>query len=268
MRCSFCNHHLGACRLTNPFTPATTIDEVIAQLDQVIEDCIETRSRLGYFAALYRNVTVRVRDAIAAGEFEDGARMERLDVIFANRYLGELAKYWNGYTSTRSWGVAFHAAHRQRPIILQHLLLGMNAHINLDLAIAAIETSPGAQLPGLEQDFRYITLLLQNMIDRIQDRIEQVSPWIGLIDRVGGRTDEQICAFGIKAARDLAWRTAVRLAAATPHEFEQEIDEHDRVVAGLGLAIRSPGVLLNTALLGIRARETQPVAAVIRALKM
>jgi len=37
---------------------ATSIDEVIAQLGDVIERTLRERSRLGFFAALYRKVTV------------------------------------------------------------------------------------------------------------------------------------------------------------------------------------------------------------------
>jgi hypothetical protein len=249
-------------------TPCQTIGQVIAQLDQVIERCICERSRLGYFATLYRNVTVRVRDAIAAGRFEDGPRMERLDVIFANRYLDALYNFWRGEPTTASWSVAFQTARLRSPIILQHMLLGMNAHINLDLAIAAVQTSPGSELPGLERDFFEITVLLGEMIDSVQDRIAQVSPWIGIIDRVGWRTDEQICSFTIKTARSLAWRAAQKLAVASSATFEREMASHDQVVAGLGREIRSPGRLLNAGLALIRVRESRPVPTIIEALRM
>jgi hypothetical protein len=57
---------------------ARTIDEVIQQLDEIIVRSIRERSRLGFFAALYHTVTLKVREGIAAGQFEDGPRMERL----------------------------------------------------------------------------------------------------------------------------------------------------------------------------------------------
>ncbi len=50
----------------------TTIDEVVARIDDIIDQSRADNSRIGYFAALYRKVTVGVRDGIAAGEFEDG----------------------------------------------------------------------------------------------------------------------------------------------------------------------------------------------------
>ena len=123
--------------------PARTIDEVIEHLDDVIALARSEKSRLGYFAVHYRNVTIKVKEGILAGSFEDGARMERLDVAFANRYLDALKRYRQGEEPSKCWHTSFRAAENWHPIILQHLLLGINAHINLDLGVAAAQTSPG-----------------------------------------------------------------------------------------------------------------------------
>jgi hypothetical protein len=66
---------------------ANTIDQVLVRLEAIISDSIKTGNRAGYFAALYHKVTASVKEGIVNGRFEDGSRMERLDVIFANRYL-------------------------------------------------------------------------------------------------------------------------------------------------------------------------------------
>jgi hypothetical protein len=252
-----------------PAEHTESIDDIIAQLDRVIERCSRERSKLGYFAMLYRDTTDQVRQAIAAGRFEDGRLMERFDVIFARRYLEAIERYWRGEKPTQSWYTAFQAARTYPPTILQHLLLGMSAHINLDLAIAAVQTAPGDELQGLKRDFTEITVVLDDMIDNVQERIEKVSPWFSIIDRVGGRTDERICAFAIEAARDVAWRAAEKLAVAGPEEFEREVARHDEVVAALGDMIRSPGgLLLSRGLRLIRLRERHPVHTVIEALRM
>jgi hypothetical protein len=39
------------------------------------------------------------------------------------------------------------------PRVVQHVLLGMNAHINLDLGVAAAEVAPGPAIAGLRGDF-------------------------------------------------------------------------------------------------------------------
>ena len=248
---------------------AQSIDEIIAQMDQVIARCRQARNQLGYFAVLYRNVTLRVRDGIAAGRFEDGPRMERLDVIFAHRYLDALDCFWHGDTPTQSWLFTFQSAQAWRPIILQHMLLGMNAHINLDLAIAAAQAAPGDQLPGLEYDFKEITVLLDEMVQGMEQRIEKVSPWFLLLDRLGGRTNEQVCGFAMQQARDLAWLVAERLSKTPPEELDQTIALHDLVVAALAHRIRtSIGLKLNLGLLLIRLREWRDVAAVMDVLQM
>lgn len=87
---------------------ATTIGEVVSQLDEIVLACRQQPSRNGCFAALYRNVTIDV--AIRAYE---------------QRRLGA----W----TSKVWARAFDCAELRQPLIIQHLLLGMNAHINLDL---------------------------------------------------------------------------------------------------------------------------------------
>ncbi len=245
---------------------ADSIDEVIAHLDTIIDRAREENSRLGYFAALYRNVTIRVRESIAQGRFEDGPRMERLDVRFANRYFAAYHRHSEGHPPTQCWQVAFDAATWWRPLILQHLLLGMNAHINLDLGIAAARVSPGTNLPGLEHDFRAINNVLIEMIDGVQARLSTVSPWLGVLDLVGGGTDELIAAAGLKGARAMAWRTARRLAPLSRAAQQPVIDRADAQVTRLGRRLLRPGPLLTTAAFVVRCGEDHTVGAVIDAL--
>src|ERR1700749_2076572 len=116
---------------------ANTIDEVISFLDTIIETCKQHQSRIGYFASLYKAMTIGVKVGIEQGAFENGPRMERLDVAFANRYLDAYTKFSGGQIATHAWMHAFKAAEQTNLSIVQHLLLGINAHINLDLGIAA-----------------------------------------------------------------------------------------------------------------------------------
>jgi hypothetical protein len=249
------------------FRPATSIDEVVSRLDAAIDRSRRDNSRLGFFACLYRSVTVRVAEGITAGRFQDGPRMERLDVVFANRYLAALDAYQNGRRPTRSWVAAFDAARGGNLLILQHLLLGMNAHINLDLGIAAAEAAPGSDLPALEHDFREISRLLGEMLDGVQDKIARVSPWMGFLDRIGMRTDEEICTFCLGGSRDLAWKWAQRFATVGRARLPHEIDALDHVVAALALPIRTPGIfLLRPVLMAIRLREPREVGRVLDAL--
>ncbi len=107
------------------------------QLEGVTVTARQRRDRLGLFAVMYRQTTRTVRNRVAAGHFDDSERMCPFVERFAGRYLAPLAAYQAGQPVPRSWRVAFQASASRDTIILQHLLLGMNAHINLDLAVVA-----------------------------------------------------------------------------------------------------------------------------------
>ena len=245
---------------------ARTIDEVVARLDDVIAESRRTRSRLGYFATLYRGVTVKVKEGIAAGSFEDGARMERLDVIFANRYLDALARHRRGEKASRCWERSFSAADNWFPLVLQHLLLGINAHINLDLGIAAAETSPGDDLEGLRHDFDGINNILCSMLEDVQDRLASVSAWMTVLDRAGCRADEAVMNFSINRAREKAWKAAQRLAILKDDMRQQEIDALDGQAAFRAHLIRYPGLTLRAASVLVRVTELRDVSRVIDVL--
>ncbi len=244
---------------------ARSVDEVLEALDAIIARAIQEESRLGYFAAIYRKVTAAVKEGIETGFFDDGSRMERLDVVFANRYLSALDLFQQGARPTRSWQLAFEAAADWRPIILQHLFVGINAHINLDLGIAASQTAPGRELPGLRRDFDRINEILAWLIHEIQDDIDEVSPWISLLDWIGGRHDEEVVRFSIDVARAEAWRFATELAPLPPETWAGPIAARDARVAHLARVVLDPG-LLRFGLLVIRGRESNDICRVIKLL--
>ncbi len=251
---------------TGDSTIAPTIDAVLEALDGIVARSIETGNRLGYFATLYRKVTRKVKEGIEQGFFDDGPRMERLDVTFANRYLVALDLWQRDREPTHAWQIAFHAAERWRPIILQQLLVGINAHINLDLGIAAAETSPGAELPPLKADFERINEILFSLVTQVQEEIGEVSPWIALLDRIGGRAGDEIVRFSLGIARDEAWAFACELAALPEDRWPAPVELRDRETALIGERVLSPGLLLSCGLAVIRARESNDVARVIRVL--
>lgn len=243
----------------------TTIDEVIEGLDKVVDDCVRDGSRVGYFAALYRTVTASVKEGIAQGFFDDGPRMERFDVAFAGHYFEALHAFRAGRELPRSWEVAFEACGRWRPIILQHVLVGMNAHINLDLGMAAARIAPGDKLPSLRADFDRINELLASGMEQIRRQLNQVSPWIGLLDRLGGRHDDAVIRFSIEVARSEAWGFATELAPLQPADWAAPVKARDRRIAVLGQQVLLPGPL-SVALLGIRLRESGDVPHALRVL--
>ena len=167
-------------------------------------------------------------------------------------------RYQTGGMATKSWELALEATAASRPIMLQHLLVGINAHLNLDLGIAAAETAPAHALAGLRRDFDRINEIIASLITHVEHDIAEVSPWIGLLDRIGGRHDEEIVRFSIEVARTEAWRFAVELAPLARDDWAGPIGARDARVAHLARRVLKPG-WLSAGLLVRRARESDAV---------
>lgn len=240
-----------------------TIDQVIARLTDIVDWASADASRLGYFAALYRKVTIAVKEGIEEGFFDDGPRMGRLDVIFARRYLDAFDEYRDGGTPSRSWLFAFEVAGQWWPIVLQHLLLGMNAHINLDLGIAAARTVPPDQLQDLRGDFNKINTVLAGLVGGVQDELAQIWLVLRWMNRYLGSVEDAVINFSMKKARDHAWSVAERLAPLSAEEQAREIAEIDRKTLKLAHLIRKPGVVGSTVTKIVRLGERGTIPQII-----
>ena len=241
---------------------ATTIDEVIAILGDIITSEVAAGSNLAFFPILYKKVTERIKEGIAQKEFEDNPRMERLDVIFANRYLAAYFAYKEGEKPSLSWENAFEAAKNQRLLILQHLLLGINAHINLDLGIAVSETvGPQGTLENIHNDFNKINAILASMVDGVQQKIGRVSPFFYLLDKVADGKEDLIATFSINIARDEAWLFANEYHDAS--DKEAVLSTRDASIGKLALKLSTTkSRILRWAIRFIRWFESKNVAKV------
>jgi len=244
----------------------TTYDETAARLTAIVDRAVADDDRIGYFAAMYLAVTRTVRQRAADGRFEDPARMERFVTGFAGRYLDAHDAWRAGEPCTESWRAAFETTRQWRPVVLQHLLLGMNAHINLDLGITASSLDPGQSIDAVRADFDAINDVLGELVDACQGALGDVSPWIGLADRVGGSKDEAMIRFSLVVARRQAWSVATRLSTMTGARRDAEIAAVDHATAGVAYVVGHPGVAASALLLVVRLRERAKPGDIARLL--
>jgi len=249
--------------------PLPSINEVLDEMDIEVGRCIDTDDRRGYFALMYRGVTRRVRDGLRDNEFPDPEVMEDLDVLFATRWLDACRGWWDDAPVTSPWRVAFDASLNEKITLMQHLMLGMNAHINFDLGIAAAETvdrHPQMTIDDLHDDFMSINEVLGSLIDEMQDAMATVSPWMGIADWAAARFDEDASGFAIEWARDQAWEFARELSAVAVDERAAIVDEQERTVAQLAEHIADPPWPVDIAIWIARIRERHDLRRVDAAL--
>lgn len=244
-----------------------TIDDVLHELDLIIEKSVQENNYLGIFAYIYRRTTAQIKAAIANNEFEDAGRMQQFDVTFANFYLTAWQNYFAGQKVSHAWKAAFDARN-ENLTIMQHLLLGMNAHINLDLGVAADQIMTGKPIQDLKNDFMKVNQVLASLVDELQTKIGRVSPLMFLLDWVGGRTDEKIINFSMAKARGFSWENACELAKLNGIAKSEKIETIDDFVTNLSTFIRNPeGVLLKLAVKFIRLFEVKNLKQMIGELE-
>ena len=144
--------------------------------------------------------------------------------------------------------------------------MGMNAHINLDLGIAAAEVMKGHPIDDLQDDFRKINQILSRLGGEVQDELAEIWPRLHWILRKTGQIDDRLVDFSMEIARDGAWRFARQLAGTPPEAWPTAIAQRDAKVAKYARVIAYPGWLLSLALKFIRLGERGTVAEKIQAL--
>ena len=175
----------------------------------------ERGDRRGPFLVIYSRVTWEVGRAVEAGEFADPAWVEAYLVTFADLYRQALLSYETGELETLAdpWQVAFEAAERGDCLVAQDAVLGINAHVNYDLALALSLVGVDPDREAKYADHCAVNDVLRQLVDEVQDRLAaRYAPGIATVDESLGRFDEVLSYVALAEGRDSAWRTAVALA--------------------------------------------------------
>ena len=109
--------------------------ETIEELRSVALDADDAS---GHFPAMYARVTQQIQAAVESGQFGDGDGMAKFARAFASWYLRPRSGI---EPIPGSWRAAWDVGGDGRLLIVQHLLLGINAHVNHDLAQAVVEVA-------------------------------------------------------------------------------------------------------------------------------
>ena len=245
----------------------TTIDEVITRLDEIILWAEQNQSSAGYFAALYRQMTIAVKIGMVNNLFEEGKRMEKLDIVFAKRYFQAFEQFSKNVETTKSWKTAFQATKANQITVIQHLLLGINAHINLDLGIAAAEIASENEILKLEKDFKQINTIISGLMDDTKLKLSKIwLPFRLFTDLLDTESDGMV-NFSIKVARTVSWENAKKLAFLKKAERQNYIKGMDKNVEFLANKITNPSYFTKTILWIMRKGESGSITEKIAILK-
>jgi hypothetical protein len=180
--------------------------------------------------------------AIEAGEFEDDVWVELLLHRFADYYFDAVEAYENGADACPViWHQAFDACREDGLHPLRVLFLGINAHINYDLAFTLADVldtwSEMDEATRLARhcDHERVNDVIARTVDVVQaEVVEPLAPEMGLIDRILGPVDEWAFSSLIADWRSDTWLDALALLEASPRSrpgVERRIEQRALGVA-------------------------------------
>jgi len=174
------------------------------------------RSR-GDRRAVFLTVHVRVTREVAArverGEFENPAWVGDYLVTFADFYRRALLDFETGDVESipEAWRPFFRATAADA-LVVQCAVLGINAHVNYDLALALRELGIDGDRASKYHDHRRINEVLWRLVDGTLDRLaETYAPGLDALDDVAGPVGEWIRFLALAVGREGAWWIAVAL---------------------------------------------------------
>ncbi len=230
---------------------SSIIEETI---DELRTSALACDDAMGYFPAMYARVTDRIRNDVAAGRFADGDAMIAFACAFASWYLRPMS---GTPPVPGSWQATRDVAGDGRLLIVQHLLLGINAHVNHDLPQVVVELADQqGSLTGMRHDFDAINDVLGDTMPDVLCDLARVSRWVNVMAARGGG---KLFNFSLQAARGQAWRSAELLHPLDPASRADVVGELDRTVRVLAYLVTQPSRPISWLVpLGRRLEEHDP----------
>lgn len=208
------------------------IDEAVPALRRTLEHYHAHNDYRAVFLRAYYIITLEVHAAVhQLGDYReqqiffDPDWESALAGKFASLYFQSLTTDERPAQSEKAWKLAHEMAVRKSSTVLQDLILGLNAHINYDLAYGLSlnlkETGWDAQeLPRRKFDHDQINNILVRCTPRIQEVLTRdYGGGMRILSRFFGNWDERLTDLGLKYYRERVWWNAISfLHAGTGRE--------------------------------------------------
>ncbi|MGB8795715.1 MAG: DUF5995 family protein [Mycobacterium sp.] len=151
---------------------------------------------------------------------------------------------------------------------MQHMLGGVNAHIELDLGITAQNIAPAMKLPTLHADFNTLNAVLASQVNGVVDDINQLSPELADLYQILAENEIFIINQAVAAMRDSAWRFAILLAVVPGFTRPLTIWARDRQVAAQADLIYHPSGIIGLIQATIREIADKESRDVVRNIQV
>ena len=193
--------------------------DVVDKMMGIVKKFEERKDNRTIFLHCYSMMTENMLIALEENKFQDRQWVNRLLHRFADYYFEALTCYDCGEETPAVWKAVHKAAATKKLHVIQHLLLGVNSHINYDLVLTLYDMLAPEWADLSEemrekrhQDHCLVNFIIGDTIDKVQDEVvEKYSPAMDVIDKIMGRFDEILLLKLITKWRDLVWEHTQKL---------------------------------------------------------
>jgi hypothetical protein len=214
----------------------TSLDEIASFRPREIHEALDMmrvaldffhreRDHRAVFLHAYYLITIDVHDALTGQGhynnrvFMDSEWIRKLAGKFSSLYFQSLST--DDRPGERAWKTAHHRARAKDTSVMQDLLLGINAHINYDLAygiyLNMVEFSDADNhllLPRRKFDHDQVNNILVNCIPTIEEMLARdYGGETALLGKVMGSVDNALSELGLKYYRERVWWSAISYLA-------------------------------------------------------
>ena len=197
-----------------PAQRAACVDRLIAEMRQGVD-------RLGCdhgapFALLYERTTEGISAALRSGAFSDRPLWNQVTTAFGRYYLDAAAAWRDGHRSRvpGAWRIALTAARDGRVLTLGDVFLGINAHVNRDLAYVYARFGVRSHEDHLVVN-EVLASVQSSVLPELIARYDPTLP--------AQRSADPALSLDIVAWRERAWRNAKRLRTAPSRSARERV---------------------------------------------
>lgn len=220
-----------------------TVSDVIENLSQFEKRCIDSGDLRGVFTTAYLEITKAISNRIDSTSFKNPGWVTAYLIRFGNLYREALffSDTANYERVPKSWKIAFETAKTGDGLIIQHLLLGINAHINHDLAIALCDVKIDPVRSDKHHDHTEVNNILRETTENLKSEVTiKYAPILKRLDRKTGYISNDAANFSIPKAREHAWSFAIALTRTKGNAeqtlLRKALDDQAAVMARLIMA--------------------------------
>lgn len=220
--------------LLKPLSPAQK------RLSKMVQAWQSSGDHRVIFAHTYYLMTTNMLAALQGGEFHDMDWVTRLLDRFASYYFDALDKFDQApFLPATVWRVAFQVSKKANAFAVQHLLLGVNAHINYDLAVTLVDllqdewpSMDASQKQLRYEDHNKVNRIIEQTFDEAQQLvIARYSPTLDRLQKLSGEFDDIMISGLIRSWREQAWQHAVEYLDADSWKEKHAVLQETEYIA-------------------------------------